>query len=59
MISVAEKQSADDQLATALKASLNEFNCCSQSPQFAAEKEEAEVLEQVNQLLAHWYILVM
>ncbi len=56
MISVAEKQSADDQLATALKASLNEFNCCSPSPQFTAEKEEAEALEQVNQLLAHWYI---
>ncbi len=47
MISVAQRQSAEDKLvATALQASLNEFNC--PPPSFQPPEEEAEVLEQVS-----------
>ncbi len=55
-IYVAKKQSADDQLATALQASMKEFSSSSSPPHFAAEKEDTEVLEQVNQLPTHWHI---
>ncbi len=45
MLAIAQKQSAEDHLAVALQASLNEFD---PSPSPRHPQKDAEVLEQVS-----------